>query len=170
MKTDRKFWLVVFILVLLAFIIAVFCYFYQIKKSSEEAQISTPEPYNSLDNLEGKDLLDEEAQISTPESYNSLDNLEGKDLLDEDAKAKLGLYHRAVFEKIPREGDDTRVDIKFLGIQEPKPLPFQELSIDDKDRLHLKRDDRFQVLLTDSEGKILQYRIMKNENDIVTEY
>jgi len=146
MKTDRKVWLVVFIFVLLTFIITVFFYFYQVKKSGEEAQILTPEPYSSLGNLEGKNLL------------------------SKDAKAGLGLYHRAVFEIVPREGDDTQLDLKFLGVKDPEPISFQELSVEDKDNLHLNRDERFQILLTDSEGRVLQYRIMKDENDIVTEY
>ncbi|BFD25275.1 MAG: hypothetical protein JST_000606 [Candidatus Parcubacteria bacterium] len=146
MKTNRKFWLVVFIIFLLIFIITAFCYFYQVKKSGGEVQNIVPEPGSSLDNLEGKDLL------------------------GEDVKAGLGLYHRAVFEIVPREGDDTQMDIKFLGVKDPEPISFQELSVEDKDNLHLNRDERFQILLTDSEGRVLQYRIMKDENDIVTEY
>lgn len=146
MKTDRKVWLVIFILVLLTFIVTIFYYFYQVKKSGEEAQ------------------------VLTPESYSSLDNLEDKNLLSDDLKVKLGLYHRAVFEVIPKEGDDTKFDLKFLGVKDPEPISFQELSVEDKDNLHLNRDERFQILLTDNEGKVLQYRIMKDENDIVTEY
>ncbi|BFD24749.1 MAG: hypothetical protein JST_000046 [Candidatus Parcubacteria bacterium] len=146
MKTDKKVWLVIFILVLLTFIVTIFYYFYQVKKSGEEAQ------------------------VLTPESYSSLDNLEDKNLLSDDLKVKLGLYHRAVFEVIPKEGDDTKFDLKFLGVKDPEPISFQELSVEDKDNLHLNRDERFQILLTDNEGKVLQYRIMKDENDIVTEY
>ncbi|MGI5827328.1 MAG: hypothetical protein ACOX6C_02705 [Patescibacteria group bacterium] len=146
MKTDKKVWLVIFILVLLTFIVTIFYYFYQVKKSGEEAQ------------------------VLTPESYSSLDNLEDKNLLSDDLKVKLGLYHRAVFEVIPKEGDDTKFDLKFLGVKDPEPISFRELSVEDKDNLHLNRDERFQILLTDNEGKVLQYRIMKDENDIVTEY
>lgn len=146
MKKDKKVWLIVFIFILLVFIITISYYFYQIKKSSEESQAPIPEPYSSLDNLEGKNLL------------------------SEDVKVKLGLYHRAVFEIVPREGDDTKFDLKFLGVKDPEPIPFQELSVEDKNNLHLNRDERFQILLTDNEGKVLQYRIMKDENDIVTEY
>ncbi len=93
-----------------------------------------------------------------------------KDLMTEDEKFSLGLYHLGIFEVLSRNELGRPTAFKLIGVDEPQAIGIDLMSDAEKAKKRIAASTYVQVLKRDSSGRILEYRIMKDANDIMEKY
>lgn len=93
-----------------------------------------------------------------------------KDIMTEDEKFSLGLYHLGTFEVLSRNELGRPTSFKLISVEEPKAIGVDLMSDAEKAKKRISASTYVQVLKRDSSGRILEYRIMKDANDIMEKY
>ena len=92
------------------------------------------------------------------------------DIMTPEEKIALKLYTRGVYEVISRDADGKPKDFRILGLERPKDITFEAMSDADKAKKALATSTKIQVLKRDAHGNIVQYRLMKDDSDILKRY
>ena len=90
--------------------------------------------------------------------------------MSEDDKRTLNLYNKGVYKVENRDSSGGIATYKMIGIEDEKPISIQFMTEDEKAEKGLSPDMRIQVLDRDKNGKIIAYRIIKSDSDVVTKY
>jgi len=91
------------------------------------------------------------------------------DIMTREEMQKAGVYHRAIYE-VTRDKDGKITSAKLIGLTDPQPLKFDTMTAAEREAKGMPANVKIQVLERDSSGKILKYRVMKDDNDIMKMY
>lgn len=91
------------------------------------------------------------------------------DVMTKEEQEKLGLFHRAVYE-VTRDETGKITHAQIVGIKKPEPIAFDTMTAEERTAKGIASSTKIQVLRRDSTGKIDSYRVMKDDNDIATQY
>lgn len=91
-------------------------------------------------------------------------------IMTPEEKIALKLYTRGVYEVLSRDADGKPKDFRILGLERPKDIKFEAMSDTEKTKKALATSTKIQVLRRDAAGNVIQYRIMKDDSDILTKY
>jgi hypothetical protein len=106
--------------------------------------------------------LDYSTSVTVPTSTN--------DIMKNEEKEKLGLSHFVDFEVVSRDASGTPTNYRSIGTVKASPLVVEFMSPIDKVALGINTNLKIQVIARDSQGKIIRYKVIKKDSDIVTEY
>lgn len=90
-------------------------------------------------------------------------------IMTKEEQEELGLFSRAVYE-VTRDEAGKIIHAQIIDIKKPEPIAFDTMTAEERTAKGIASDTKIQVLLRDSSGKIKSYRVMKDDNDIVTAY
>jgi hypothetical protein len=102
---------------------------------------------------------------STEIDYSNLD------IMSQEEVTKAGGFRLGIYEAVTRDEETgTPVEMRMVGIREEEPLELELMTDEEKIQFYLPYTHKVQVLQRDSEGEIMAYRIINDDEDIVTMY
>jgi len=93
-----------------------------------------------------------------------------KDLMTAKEKEFFHLYGRGIYEVISRDATGKATKFKLIGLEEAQPLKLELMADSDKLKHNLATSTKIQILKRDDTGKVVQYRIMASDKDILKVY
>jgi len=93
-----------------------------------------------------------------------------KDLMTDEEKDSFHLYGRGIYEVVSRDASGKPNKFRLIGLERAQPIKLELMADADKLKKNVATSTKIQVLKRDKAGNIVQYRIMKDEKDILTKY
>ena len=127
---------------------------------------------NKREEISNKINLNSSATSTASSTRQKIDMTVYKDVvgvpLTVDEKVNFGLYHLAIYNKVGEK--DGQPILRFEGIAAPQPLKFDAMTDQEKKARGLATSTKVQVLIRNDKGEPIQYRMMKNDSDVVKNY
>jgi hypothetical protein len=105
-----------------------------------------------------------------------LNNTNKVEIISESEKNYLGLYHLGVYQVISRDANGKITSYKLVYLKDEQPVALSFMTDTEKEKIipssspELFSKTKIQVLKRDDQGKVIAYKIIKKDSDIVTKY
>ncbi len=116
---------------------------------------------------------DYEKKMSEIEQYQKYDtNKSGAkvEILNDEDEHRLGLFHLGVYEVVARNENGGISAYRYLKVENEKEIPLEWLNEEEKANFDINPNQRVQLLKRGESGKILAYKIINNDTEIMTRY
>jgi len=107
---------------------------------------------------------------TTSKTNTSATQTKPKDLMTDEEKDSFHLYGRGIYEVVSRDASGKPNKFRLIGLERAQPIKLELMADADKLKKNVATSTKIQVLKRDKAGNIVQYRIMKDEKDILTKY
>jgi len=115
-------------------------------------------------------------KVKLKNNTQGLNNTNKVEIISESEKNSLGLYHLGVYQVISRDANGKITSYKLVDLKDEQPVALSFMTDAEKEKIipssspELFSKTKIQVLKRDDQGKVIAYKIIKKDSDIVTKY